>query len=159
MFIGFKTYKNLNVNIPIFIEQFGYAIVDYKLDKSISKNIKNGRIMAINKHCTNLIANNTVSETGFLYPFRVPSKVRKELCDYLIDNKKFVYEWLCQADEFIVTPLSQLYIEYIPNELTKVEKAIFLDSYISMIAKEFDSKKIARKERKIQEKRLRLLDE
>ena len=82
-----------------------------------------------------VIANLTKLDTNpdFLYSIALDSTTEKELKSCLIKNKNFFFKYLVTKDSFTPTHLYQLYLQYIPYELSEVEKSIILDGYIKMI--------------------------
>lgn len=92
----------------------------------------------------------------FLYTIEyVDSYTLEELKQYLIKHKKFIIDYIVSNGFFPNTHIYQLYLQYIPEELSEVEKNILLDGYISMLS-ELKGKNISFEKRKKLEKTLHI---
>ena len=65
---------------------------------------------------------NNDDNQDFLFTINIKQELENELKEYLIKNKEFFLDYIVFKTEFISTHLYQLYLEYIPYELTEIEK-------------------------------------
>ena len=76
---------------------------------------------------------NDESNQEFRFTLIIEPEEEEELKKYLLTQKDFVIHYIVSTGYFTGSHLYQLYLQYLPNELTEVEKNILLDGYISMM--------------------------
>lgn len=66
----------------------------------------------------------------FNYTLIMEPAVEESMKKYLLRQKNFVLSYITSDREFPNSHLYQLYLQYLPYELTEVEKSILLDGYV-----------------------------
>lgn len=94
-------------------------------------------------------------EHDFLFTLQLQVEEVEYLKLFLLKYKKFIYNCVTTKDEFFNSHIFQLFLQYIPNELTEVEKSVFLDAYIKMLT-ELRGNAFSCQTRRILEKKLNI---
>lgn len=92
-------------------------------------------------------------DQDFIFTIDMEPNLEESLKEFLIKHKKFILEYTISQEFFYSSHIYQLYLEYIPYELTNIEKSIFLDAYINMVT-DLRGNKVSDEKRKRLEKRL-----
>ena len=141
-----------------FKEKIKYALRNYDETISIKKNVEETKFYSLDELADRIMYHhdkNNDNNQDFLFSLSIKPELENELKEYLIKNKEFILDYIVFKTEFINTHLYQLYLEYIPYELTEIEKSILLDGYIKMIT-DLRGKNVAIQKRIRLEKRLNL---
>lgn len=104
----------------------GNTVVDY---------LKDTKYDIINNFISKMVSVNQVQHNknqDFMFILDLKPQEENELKEYLIKHKDFIIQYLKSNKYFPDSHIFQLYLQYIPDELTEEEKNIFLDAYINM---------------------------
>lgn len=109
----------------------------YEFGMPIIESLADAKFNIMNKFARNMVnmcdkEHNVDSD--FFFQLCLEPKEVDELRKFLSKHKKFIFKYIISQDEFVNSHIYQLYLQYIPHKLTEVEKSIFLDAYINMIA-------------------------
>lgn len=124
-----KYELSLGSKTKIFVE-------NYEFGMPIIETLKSVKFRSVDEFANSLVLERADynQKQDFLYCIYDPkSYIIKELKQYLIKHKKFIIDYIVSIGFFPNTHIYQLYLQYIPEELTEVEKNILLDGYISML--------------------------
>ena len=150
--------SSLKIYQVSFKEKIKYALRNYDETISIKKSVEETKFYSLDELADRIMYHhdkNNDNNQDFLFSLSIKPELENELKEYLIKNKEFILDYIVFKTEFINTHLYQLYLEYIPYELTEIEKSILLDGYIKMIT-DLRGKNIANQKRIRLEKRLNL---
>lgn len=150
--------SSLKIYQVSFKEKIKYALRNYDETISIKKNVEETKFYSLDELADRIMYHhdkNNDNNQDFLFSLSIKPELENELKEYLIKNKEFILDYIVFKTEFINTHLYQLYLEYIPYELTEIEKSILLDGYIKMIT-DLRGKNVAIQKRIRLEKRLNL---
>lgn len=135
-----------------FKEKVKYVLRNYDETISMKKNIEETKFYSLDELADRIMYHhekNNDDNQDFLFTINIKQELENELKEYLIKNKEFFLDYIVFKTEFISTHLYQLYLEYIPYELTEIEKSILLDGYIKLVT-------YLRGKNRANEKRIRL---
>ena len=127
--IGIKNYQlSIKDKLDILLRNYdlGMFVETLKLTKFVS----------IDEFATRLVYfhdKNHSNEQDFVFTANLEPALENELRKYLIKHKKFIFDYTISQEQFINSHIYQLYLQYIPYELTMIEKSVFLDAYINMV--------------------------
>ena len=150
--------SSLKIYQVSFKEKIKYALRNYDETISIKKSVEETKFYSLDELADRIMYHhdkNNDNNQDFLFSLSIKPELENELKEYLIKNKEFILDYIVFKTEFINTHLYQLYLEYIPYELTEIEKSILLDGYIKMIT-DLRGKNVAIQKRIRLEKRLNL---
>lgn len=129
---------------------------NYESGTPIIETLQNAKFDTIDEFANRLsYCTDRERKTDFLFELKLEPETIEPLKDYLRKQKKFIYDYTTSRTEFLDSPIYQLLLQYIPNELTDMEKNMFLDSYINMITSS-RGRGISEERRKKLEKRLNI---
>lgn len=129
-----------------------------ELGTPIVETLKNVRFQTIDEFASRVMQahKSDFSENqDFAFTIKPEPETINQLREYLVKNKKFVYNYTISQEHFINSHIYQLYLQYIQYKLTNVEKSVFLDAYISMIT-DLKGNVISDEKRKRLERRLQI---
>ena len=129
---------------------------NYEFGMPIISSLKNTKFDTIDEFADRLVFyNERDKDQDFLFTVQIESELEQYVKKYLIKRKKFVYNYTTENENFLNSHIYQLLLQYIPYELTDVEKSIFLDAYINMVT-DLRGNSISEQRRKRLEKRLNI---
>ena len=144
--------SSLKIYQVSFKEKVKYVLRNYDETISMKKNIEETKFYSLDELADRIMYHhekNNDDNQDFLFTINIKQELENELKEYLIKNKEFFLDYIVFKTEFISTHLYQLYLEYIPYELTEIEKSILLDGYIKLVT-------YLRGKNRANEKRIRL---
>lgn len=128
---GLKKYKLSKMKVMLL------WFNNWELGESISDSIKFSKFLAIDKFASDIVNSYDKKEdfsNGFCFNLVMDSVSEVSLKHFLLNQKKFVLNYIVSQECFRDTHLYQLYLQYIPYELTNIEKCVLLSGYLNMMS-------------------------
>lgn len=127
---------------------------NYEFGMPIVETLKNTKFDTITEFADRLsYYHDREKEQDFLFTLQLEPEIIEPLKEYLKRHKKFIYNYTISKEKFLSSYVYQLFLQYIPYELTDVEKSVFLDAYINMVT-DMRGRTISDQRRKLLEKKL-----
>lgn len=130
----------------------------YEFGIPVQVSLKDAKFVIINDFADKIILmcdKDTNENQDFFFNLNLEPEKVNDLRIFLSKQKNFIFKYITSKDYFINSHIYQLLLQYIPYELTDVEKSVFLDAYINMTT-DLRGSVIADEKRKRLEKNLNI---
>ncbi len=110
---------------------------NYEFGESICDSISWAKFYIIDRFADNLVEmhdKDRSQDQEFDYTLIMDPVVEESMKKYLLKQKDFVLGYISSDRKFPNSSLYQLYLQYLPYDLTEVEKSILLDGYVHSLA-------------------------
>lgn len=131
------TSNSLKIYQVSFLDKVKIVLENYEFGMPIIESLADAKFTTLNKFADNLVYmhdREQKEDQGFCFNLHLEPKVEDDLKEFLSKHKKFIFKHIISKTHFTSSRIYQLYLQYIPHKLTEIEKSVFLDAYLKIIA-------------------------